>query len=191
MWPTQACGPPHPTRDRKIRQLVQPRTIVFNVAIYCIVVWRLRHVRAVCSVDLHILHLRSARCGRSAAASAVASSCLVWAACVWEALSAPDKTPHPAIYMCRCAFFFFWRRFSMRNFSFSLASSAALNIAILHPLISWLRAYSVRLSGLCVYCLRQRLSRAIRYYSLVILWVFWLSRMHLIIDNIGVIVSNI
>ena len=61
-----------------------------------------------------MLHLRSARRGRSAAASAVASavvsavaSCPVWAACAQEAPSAADKTPPLAIYMRLVALFLF------------------------------------------------------------------------------------
>ena len=54
-----------------------------------------------------MLHLRSARRGRSAAASAVASLCLVSAACAREAPSATDKTPPLAIYMRLVALFLF------------------------------------------------------------------------------------
>jgi len=78
-----------------------------------------------------MLHLRGARCGRSAAASAGAS-----AACARDSPSAPDRTPPLAIYERGCALFLFWRWFSMHSFLFLLASSTALNIAILHPLIS-------------------------------------------------------
>jgi hypothetical protein len=61
----------------------------------------------VCSVDLHMLHLRTARCGRSAAASAVVSLCLVWAAWTRDSPSAPDKTPPLAIYVRFFALFLF------------------------------------------------------------------------------------
>ena len=62
-----------------------------------------------CSIDLHMLHLRSARCGRSAATSAAPSTAPPWAAYAREAPSAPDKTPPLAIYMRRYALFLFWR----------------------------------------------------------------------------------
>ena len=54
-----------------------------------------------------MLHLRDARRGRSAAASAVASSYLVWAACAREAPSAADRTPPLAIYVRLVALFLF------------------------------------------------------------------------------------
>ena len=53
-----------------------------------------------------MLHLRGARRGRSAAASAVAS-CPVWAACAREAPSAADRTPPLAIYVRLVALFLF------------------------------------------------------------------------------------
>ena len=52
-----------------------------------------------CSIEVHILHLRGARCGRSAAASAAPSAAPSWAACAREAPSAPNKTPPPS-YIC-------------------------------------------------------------------------------------------
>ena len=52
-----------------------------------------------CSVDLHMLHLRTARCGRSAAASAAPSTAPFWTACVRDSPSAPNKTPPLAIYV--------------------------------------------------------------------------------------------
>src|ERR1700722_5686027 len=101
-----------------------------------------------------MLHLRGARCGRSAAASATASLRLAWAACAREAPSAPDRTPPLAIYVRFFTLFLFWRWFSIHSFLFLLASSTALDITISHPLTSWLRACSVGLGGLCVRCLR-------------------------------------
>ena len=64
-----------------------------------------------CSIDLHMLHLRGAHCGRSAAASAASSTAHPWAACAREAPSAPDRTPPLAIYVRRVALFLFWRWF--------------------------------------------------------------------------------
>jgi len=101
-----------------------------------------------------MLHLRSARCGRSAAASATPSATPSWAACAREAPSAPDRTPPLAIYVRFFALFFFWRWFSIYSFLFSLVSSTALNIAISHPLTSWPRACSVGLGRLYVRRLR-------------------------------------
>jgi hypothetical protein len=46
-----------------------------------------------------MLHLRGARCGRSAATSAAPSTALPWAAYAREAPSAPDETPPLTIYM--------------------------------------------------------------------------------------------
>ena len=60
------------------------------------------------------------------------------------------EPPPLAIYVRRVALFLFWCWFFMRSFSFLLASSIALDIAISHPLISWLRACSVGLGGLHV-----------------------------------------
>ena len=54
-----------------------------------------------------MLHLRSARCGRSAAASAGASSCLVWAACARDSPSTPNITPPLAIYVRGYTLFLF------------------------------------------------------------------------------------
>jgi len=51
-----------------------------------------------------MLHLRGARCGRSAAASAVASLCLVWAVYAREAPST-DRTPPLTIYVRLVALF--------------------------------------------------------------------------------------
>jgi hypothetical protein len=64
-------------------------------------------LRAVCSVNLHILHLRTARCGRLAAASATPSTTPPWAACAREAPSAPVTTPPLAIYVRRFTLFLF------------------------------------------------------------------------------------
>jgi hypothetical protein len=61
----------------------------------------------VCSIDLHMLHLRGARCGRSAAASAAAAAAPSRAACAREAPSAPDRTPPLAIYVRFFALFLF------------------------------------------------------------------------------------
>jgi len=144
----RACRSPH-FKIAKTRRVTQPQMIVLSAAICYLLVWRLGHVRALCSVDAHMLHLRGARCGRSAAASAGAS-----AACARDSPSAPDRTPPLAIYVRGCALFLFWRWFSIRSFLFSLVSSTVLNIAISHPLTSWLRAYSVGLSRLCVRYLR-------------------------------------
>jgi hypothetical protein len=63
----------------------------------------------VCSVEVHTLHLRGARCGRSAAASAAPSAAPIWAACAQNNPSAPDRTPPLAIYVRGCALFLFWR----------------------------------------------------------------------------------
>src|SRR6266571_3959877 len=101
-----------------------------------------------------MLHLRGARCGRSAAASAALSTTPSRAAWAQEAPSAPNKTPPLAIYVRFFALFFFWHWFSMQSFLFSLANNTALNIAILHLLTSWPRACFVGLGGLCVRCLR-------------------------------------
>ena len=68
---------------------------------------RLGHVRAVCSVDSHMLHLRGARCGRSAAAFAALSTTPSRAAWAREAPSAPDRIPPLAIYVRFFALFFF------------------------------------------------------------------------------------
>ena len=54
-----------------------------------------------------MLHLRTARCSRSAAASTAPSTAPSWAACAQEAPSATDKTPPLAIYMRRFALFLF------------------------------------------------------------------------------------
>jgi hypothetical protein len=59
------------------------------------------------SIELHILHLRSTRYSRSAAASATASLRLVWAACTQEAPSTPNRTPPLAIYVRFFTLFFF------------------------------------------------------------------------------------
>ena len=56
-----------------------------------------------------MLHLRGARCGRLAAASATPSATPSWAACAREAPSAPNRTPPLAIYVRFFALFFFWR----------------------------------------------------------------------------------
>jgi hypothetical protein len=53
----------------------------------------------VCSIEVHMLHLRGARCGHSAAASAAPSAAPSRVAWVREAPSAPDKTPPLAIYL--------------------------------------------------------------------------------------------
>jgi len=58
-----------------------------------------------CSVEVHMLHLRGAHCSRSAAAAAAAAPSS--AADAQEAPSAPDSTPPLAIYVRRCAFFLF------------------------------------------------------------------------------------
>jgi len=59
------------------------------------------------SINLHILHLRSARCGRSAATSTAPSAAPFCIACAQEAPSAPDKTPPLAIYLRFFALFIF------------------------------------------------------------------------------------
>jgi len=71
-WPT----PPN-TRSQN-RTISQPQITVFGVAIYTLVACHLGHVHAVCSANLHILHLRTTRCGRSAAASAAPSTAPFW-----------------------------------------------------------------------------------------------------------------
>ena len=63
-----------------------------------------------------MLHLRTARCGRSAAASAIPSTAPFWAAYTQDSPSAPDKTPPLAIYVRLVALFRFWRWFSIRSF---------------------------------------------------------------------------
>ncbi|OCK96687.1 uncharacterized protein K441DRAFT_713327 [Cenococcum geophilum 1.58] len=67
-----------------------------------------------------MLHLRTARCGRSAAASAAPSAAPstapFWAACAQDSPSAPDKIPPLAIYVRLVALFRFWRWFSIRSF---------------------------------------------------------------------------
>ena len=88
-------------------RITQPRIIVFGVVIYWLVDCRLGHVRALCSIDLHMLHLRTARCGRSAAASTAPSTAPSWAACAREAPSATNRTPPLAIYVRRFALFLF------------------------------------------------------------------------------------
>ena len=60
-----------------------------------------------CSNDLHMLHLRSARCGHSAAASAAPPAAPPWTACAREAPSAPNKIPPLAIYVDFFALFLF------------------------------------------------------------------------------------
>ena len=55
-------------------RITQPRIIVFGVVIYYLVDCRLEHVRALCSIDLHMLHLCTARCGRLATASTAPST---------------------------------------------------------------------------------------------------------------------
>ena len=62
-----------------------------------------------CSNDLHMLHLRGARCGRSVAAFAAPFATPSWAAYAREAPSAPNKTPPLAIYVHFFALFLFWR----------------------------------------------------------------------------------
>ena len=62
---------------------------------------------AVCSVDWHMLHLRGARCSRSAPAAAGLSTAPSWAAYAREAPSAPDRTPPLAIYVRFFALFLF------------------------------------------------------------------------------------
>ena len=62
-------------------RISQQRTIVFSIAIYWLVACRLGHVRALCSVDLHMLHLYSTRYGRLAAASTTPSATPFWVAC--------------------------------------------------------------------------------------------------------------
>ena len=52
-----------------------------------------------CSIEVHILYLRGARCGRSAAASAAPSTAPFRAAWAREAPSTPNKTPPLAIYL--------------------------------------------------------------------------------------------
>ena len=79
-------------------RIPQPRIIVFAVAIYCLLIWRLGHVRAVCSVNLHILHLRGTCCGRSAATSTT-SAAPFWAVYIRKAPSTPNRTPPLAIYV--------------------------------------------------------------------------------------------
>jgi hypothetical protein len=49
-----------------------------------------------------MLHLRGARCGRSAAACAAPSTAPFWAAEAREAPSAPDRTPPLAIRAPLC-----------------------------------------------------------------------------------------
>ena len=88
-------------------RISQQRTIVFSVAIYWLVAYRLGHVCAVCSVEAHILHLRGARFGHSAAAFAAPSTASSWAAYTQEAPSAPDRTPPLAIYVRFYALFLF------------------------------------------------------------------------------------
>ena len=100
-----------------------------------------------------MLHLRSTRRGRSAAASTVAL-CPVWAAYAQEAPSAADRTPPLAIYVRLVALFLFWRWFSMRSFLTLLTSRTAFNIATSYALIIWPRAYPTGLSGLYMRCLR-------------------------------------
>jgi len=56
-----------------------------------------------------MLHLRGARCGRSAAASAAPPAAPPWTACAREAPSAPNKIPPLAIYVHFFALFLFWR----------------------------------------------------------------------------------
>ena len=90
----------------KIR-IAQPRIVVFSVAIYWLITCRLGHVRALYSVDLHMLHLRSTRCGRSAAASTAPSIASSWVVCAREAPSAPNRTPPLAIYVRFFALFLY------------------------------------------------------------------------------------
>ena len=52
-----------------------------------------------CSIEVHMLHLRGARCGRSAAASAAPSASPSRVAWAREAPSTPDKIPPLAIYL--------------------------------------------------------------------------------------------
>ena len=122
-----------------------------------------------CSNNLHMLHLRGARYSRSVATSTTPSATPLWAAYAREAPSAPNRTPPLAIYVRRFALFLFWRWFSIHSLLFSLASRIALDIAISQPLISWVRACSIGLNRLYKRYLRQRLSRAVYYYSLAIL----------------------
>ena len=134
-------------------RIPQPRIIVFALAIYCLLIRRLGHVHAVYSVDSHMLHLRTARCGRSAAASAVAS----WAACTRDSPSAPNRTYPLAIYLHLVAIFLFWRQFSTYSFPFLLAlaviSGTSYNIAAALRELVWpcLQAWRARinLSFLC------------------------------------------
>ena len=59
------------------------------------------------SVDLHMLHLYTARYGHSAAASTAPFTAPFWAACAREAPSTPNRTPPLAIYMRRFTLFLF------------------------------------------------------------------------------------
>ena len=150
-------------------RIIQLRIIIFSIAIYQLVNCRLGHIRAVYPINLHILHLRTTHYDHSAAASAAPSAAPSRQLMHERPPSAPDKTLPLAIYVCRFTLFLFQRQFSMRSFLFSLISRIAFNIAILYPLTSQLKAYSIRRSGLYIYCLRQRLSRVVCCYSLAIL----------------------
>ena len=114
----------------------------------------LGHIYAVCSVDLHMLHLCIACCSRLTAASAVGLLHLVWAGCAQNRPSTSVRTPPLAIYMHYFALFLFWCWFYACSFLFPLASRTALNIAILQLLTSWLSACSIRLSRLCIHHLK-------------------------------------
>jgi len=88
-------------------RITQPQIIVFSVAIYWLVACRLGHVRAVCSINSHMLHLRGARCGRLATASTATAVASSRAACAREVPSAPNKTSPLAIYVRFFALFLF------------------------------------------------------------------------------------
>ena len=60
-----------------------------------------------CSVDFHMLHLRTTRCGRSAAASAAPSTAPFWTAYAQDSPSTPNKTPPLAIYVRLVALLYF------------------------------------------------------------------------------------
>ena len=145
MWPL----PPHQTTKGKYCELLNHRQLYLygyllasclpsRAHTRCVFCWSAYAALAWCS-------LRSLNC-----CFCCYRYCLLLCSLCTRGLSAPDRTPPLAIYVRFFALFRFWRWFSMRSFSFPLASSTALDIAISHPLTSWPRACSVGLGGLCV-----------------------------------------
>jgi hypothetical protein len=84
-------------------QIPQPQIIVFAVAIYCLLILCLGHIRSIYSVDPQMLHLHTACCGCSAVASAIAS----WADYAQNSPSALNRIPPLAIYLRLVALFLF------------------------------------------------------------------------------------